>query len=98
MPAFYRDAPADWETYYHSYVDTYLQRDIRNLTQVSDEMAFSHFTTVVAAHTSKPVVYEELANDAGISAPAAKKWLPILRSSHIIALVQLYANNVSNGW
>ena len=39
MPAFYRDAPADWETYYHSYVDTYLQRDIRDLTQVADEMA-----------------------------------------------------------
>ena len=55
MPAFYRDAPADCETYYHSYVDTYLQRDIRNLTQVSEEMAFSHFTSVVAAHTSKNV-------------------------------------------
>ena len=55
MPAFYRDAPADCEIYYHSYVDTYLQRDIRNLTQASDEMAFSHFTTVVAAHTSKNV-------------------------------------------
>ena len=94
MPALYGDTPVDWETYYRSYVDTYLQRDIRDLTQVADEMAFFNFMTVVAAHTSKPVVYEELANAAGISAPTAKKWLSILVSSHIIALVQPYANNV----
>ena len=49
--------------------------------------------TVVAAHTSKPVIYEELANMAGVSSPTAKKWLSILVSSHIIALVQPYHNN-----
>ena len=47
----------------------------------------------VAAQTSKPVVYEELASAAGVSAPTAKKWLSILASSHIIALVQPYHNN-----
>lgn len=94
MPALYDDETTDWETYYRSYVNTYLQRDIRDLTQVADEMNFYHFMTVVAAHTSKPVIYEELANSAGISAPTAKKWLSILVSSHIIALVQPYSNNV----
>lgn len=83
----------DWETYYRSYVDTYLQRDIRDLAQAANEMQFYNFMTIVAAHTSKPVVYEELANEAGISAPTAKKWLSILVSSHIIALVQPYHNN-----
>lgn len=93
MPELYADANIDWETYYRSYVDTYLQRDIRVLAQVADEMQFYNFMTVVAAHTSKPVVYEELANAAGISSPTAKKWLSILVSSHIIALVQPYHNN-----
>ena len=93
MPELYADENVDWETYYRSYVNTYLQRDIRDLAQVADEMQFYNFMTVVAAHTSKPVVYEELANAAGISAPTAKKWLSILVSSHIIALVQLYHNN-----
>ena len=83
----------DWETYYRSYVDTYLQRDIRDLAQVADEMQFYNFMTIVAAQTSKPVVYEELASAAGVSAPTAKKWLSILVSSHIIALVQPYHNN-----
>lgn len=94
MPELYADENVDWETYYRSYVDTYLQRDIRDLAQVADEMSFYNFMTVAAAHTSKSVVYEELANAAGISAPTAKKWLSILVSSHIIALVQPYYNNV----
>lgn len=93
MPELYADENIDLETYYRSYADTYLQRDIRDLAQVADEMQFYNFMTVVAAHTSKPVVYEELANASGISAPTAKKWLSILVSSHIIALVQPYHNN-----
>lgn len=93
MPALYADEAIDWETYFRSYVDTYLQRDIRDLAQVADEMQFYNFMTIVAAHTAKPVVYGELAAMAGISAPTAKKWLSILVSSHIIALVQPYYNN-----
>lgn len=94
MPALYADENIDWETYYRSYVDTYLQRDIRDLAQVADAMQFYNFMTIVAAHTSKPVIYEELANEAGISAPTAKKWLSILVSSHIVALIQPYHSNV----
>lgn len=93
MPELYADEFVDWETYYRSYVDTYLQRDIRDLAQVADEMQFYNFMTIVAAQTSKPVVYEELASAVGISAPTAKKWLSILVSSHIIALIQPYHNN-----
>lgn len=93
MPELYADGNMDWETYYRSYVNTYLQRDIRDLAQVADEMQFYNFMTIVAAHTSKPVVYGELASAAGISAPTAKKWLSILVSSHIVALVQPYHNN-----
>jgi len=94
MPELYANKNMDWETYYRSYVNTYLQRDIRDLAQVADEMDFFNFMTVAAAHTSKPVIYEELSNAAGISAPTAKKWLSILVSSHIVALVQPYYNNV----
>ena len=94
MPELYAGENISWEAYYRSYVETYLQRDIRDLTQVADEMQFYNFLTIAAAHTSKPVIYEELAEEAGISAPTAKKWLSILISSHIIALVQPYHNNV----
>lgn len=93
MPELYADENIDTEIYYRYYVNTYLQIDIRDLTQVADEMQFYNFMTIVAANTSKPVIYEELADSAGISAPTAKKWLSILVSSHIIALVEPYHNN-----
>lgn len=93
MPELYANRSIDWETYYRSYVNTYLQRDIRDLTQVADEMQFYNFMTIVAAHTAKPVIYEELAKEAGVSSPTAKKWLSILVSSHLVALVQPYHNN-----
>ena len=94
MPRLHADGTVDAETYQRSYVDTYLKRDIKDLTQVGDEMSFFHFMTVVAARTARPVVYEEIANECGISAPTAKKWLSILVSSHIVAIVQPYHNNV----
>jgi predicted AAA+ superfamily ATPase len=94
MPALYGDDPPDAEGYYRAYVNTYLQRDIRDLTQVADEMAFYDFMTVVAARTAKPVIYDEIAKEVGISAPTAKKWLSILVSSGVVALVQPYHNNV----
>lgn len=93
MPELYADENVDWEGYYRSYVATYLGRDIRDLTQVADEMQFYDFMTAVAAHISKPVVYEELANIVGISTPTAKKWLSVLVSSRVVALVQPYHNN-----
>lgn len=94
MPKLYAQPETDLETYYQSYISTYLQRDIRDLTQVADEMTFYNFMTVVAARTGKPVIYEEIAREAGITSPTAKKWLSILVSSYIVALVQPYHNNV----
>lgn len=94
MPAMHADTGVDPESYYSSYVSSYLQRDIRDLTQVADEMSFYNFMIAVAARTGKPVVYDELARESGITGPTAKKWLSILVSSRIIALVQPYHNNV----
>ncbi len=94
MPVLYTNTEISRDLYYQSYLNTYIQRDIRDLTQVADELAFYNFVRSVAARTARPVVYEDLAKDAGISSPTAKKWLSLLISSHIVALVQPYHNNV----
>jgi len=95
FPALYEEEyPPDLSDFYRSYINTYLQRDIKALSQVADETAFHNFMIIVAARTAKPVIYEELAKDAGISQPTAKKWLSILVSSGLVALVQPYHNNV----
>ncbi|MCL1857704.1 MAG: ATP-binding protein [Oscillospiraceae bacterium] len=94
FPALYTEDIPDLDDFYRSYMNTYLQRDIKDLSQVADETAFHNFMIIVAARTAKPIVYEEIAKDAGISPPTAKSWLSILVSSGLVALVRPYHNNV----
>ncbi len=92
MPALY-ETPQETEYYYSSYLNTYIQRDIKALTQVGDEMAFVRFMTACAARTGGMVNYSELAKDVGITSPTAKHWLSILVTSGIVLLVEPYFNN-----
>ena len=93
MPRLYENEQVDREQYYESYLETYISRDIKDLSQVADETAFLNFMSVVAARTATNVNYETLAGEVGISAPTAKHWLSILVSSGIVALIQPYSNN-----
>ncbi len=86
------DRPAT-EQYYSSYVQTYLQRDIKDLSQVGDELAFIRFLTSAAARTGQMLQYADLARDIGISQPTAKKWLSLLVSSGIVTLVEPWYSN-----
>jgi len=93
MPRLYERADTDQDEYYSSYVQTYISRDIRDLTQVADELSFYTFLRVVAARTGSIVNYEALARETGISAPTAKQWLSILVSSGIAILIQPLHSN-----
>ncbi|MCL2735949.1 MAG: ATP-binding protein [Propionibacteriaceae bacterium] len=94
MPRLWEEPRVDRETYYRSYVATYLQRDLRDLAQVADETIFLTFMTAVAARTACPLNMDEMARDVGVSAPTIKRWLSILVSSGIVTLIQPYHNNV----
>lgn len=94
MPRLNTQPETDWETFYRSYVDTYIKRDIRTLAQIDNEMTFYRFLTVVAARTAKPLIYNEIADELGISAPTVKRWISLLVSSHIISVVEPYHNNI----
>lgn len=93
MPRLYEVEDVNRELYFESYLDTYLSRDIRDLEQVADETAYLNFIRVVAARTATNVNYEALAQEVGVSAPTAKKWLSILVSCGIVALIEPYSNN-----
>jgi predicted AAA+ superfamily ATPase len=78
------------DVYYDSYVTTYIERDIRQLTQVADELSFYKFLTVCAAHTGSVLDYTALANEVDISSPTAKKWLSLLVSTGLVYLLGAY--------
>lgn len=84
-------APKD---FYASYLKTYIERDIKQLSQVADEMQFFQFVTVAASRTGQLVNYGDLARECGISEVTAKKWLSLLVSSGIVYLLRPYSANV----
>ena len=80
--------------FYAQYLKTYIERDIKNLSQVANEMQFLQFITVVASRTSQLVNYGDLARECGVSEVTAKKWLSLLVSSGIVYLLKPYSSNV----
>jgi predicted AAA+ superfamily ATPase len=93
MPRLYETDNVDRDEYYESYLETYISRDIKDLSQVGDELSFLNFIGIVAARTATNVNYDALANEAGVSAPTAKQWLSILVSSGLVALIPPFSNN-----
>lgn len=77
-----------------SYIATYLERDVRNLTQVGDLNQFERFLKICAARTGQLLNLSSLARDIGISVPTAKRWLSILEASHQVYLLYPYYKNI----
>lgn len=95
FPALVLSAEADRDLFYSSYVQTYLQRDIRYLAKVGDEMAFLRFLRSAAAHSAQLLNLAELARDADVAFNTAKHWLSILQASGIVYLLEPYHTNVT---
>jgi len=84
----------NWENFYSVYVTTYLERDVRKLSQVSDESIFRKFMTVCASQTGQLLNLSAISSKIGISQPTAKRWLSILQTSGIVYLLQPFYNNI----
>lgn len=93
-PRIYNEslAPGD---FYPNYFETYLQRDVRQLTAVQDLMLFRNFVRLCAGRVGQPLNYQTLSSDAGISPPTAKAWMGVLEASHICFLLPPYFRNFS---
>jgi predicted AAA+ superfamily ATPase len=94
MPELFAYPNTATSDYYSSFLTTYLERDIRTLTQVADEMAFMRFLTAIAARTAEPVVMEDIAREIGTSANTVKRWLSILVTSGLVVLLPAYHKDV----
>ena len=92
MPGMYA-AELDWQLFYAAYTKTYLERDVRELAQVGDELKFIKFMTALAARSAQMLNLSSIANEIGISVPTANRWLSILISSNIVYLLQPYYSN-----
>jgi predicted AAA+ superfamily ATPase len=84
--------PADWLS---SYVATYLERDVRSLSNIGDLVAFQRFVQLSAGRTSQLLNLSSLASDCGVSQPTARAWASVLEASFIAFRLPSYHGNVS---
>lgn len=95
FPAIALNPEMDRDLFFSSYLQTYLQRDVRDLAKVGDEMAFLRFLRATAARTGQLVNFADLARDADVAPNTAKSWLSILQTSGIVWLLPPWHSNLS---
>ncbi len=84
--------PADWLA---SYVGSYLERDVRSITNVGDLTTFQRFVQLSAGRLAQLLNLSSLASDCGVSQPTAKTWWSVLEASFIAFRLPSYHGNVS---
>ena len=94
-PALYNNNDTDWQLFYDSYVQTYIERDVKQIIKVSNELLFLNFIRALAARTSQLLNYANIASEVGINETTVKSWLSILQTSGLIYLLQPYSNNLT---
>ncbi|MFR5263249.1 MAG: ATP-binding protein [Christensenellales bacterium] len=83
------------ETFFESYIATYIEKDVSRMISVGRLDIFRKFMRIVALRTSNELDYTEIANAVGIDARTVKAWISILEASGIILILQPYATNMA---
>ncbi len=78
-----------------SYLQTYVQRDVRLLRNITNLGAFNRFVQLCAGYAGQVVNKDALAKNTGVDAKTVQSWLQVLESSYIIYLLQPYHNNLN---
>lgn len=85
----------DRDRFYMDYINTYIERDIKDLAQVGKLNEFYDFLVFMAARTGQELKYDEIAGAIGVSAPTAKAWVSILERSGVIFILRPYYSNIT---
>ena len=94
MPAIVSGRNTNSQIFYSSYLLTYIERDVKLLSDAIDSLKFLRFITATAARCSQMLNVAEIAQDADINQKQAKDWLQILETLGIIFYLHPYSNNL----
>jgi uncharacterized protein len=93
-PELVVDDSVDLQSWYASYLQTYLERDIRTVYNIGDLRDFQRFVRLLAARSGQQLNMSDFSRDLGISVPTVKSWLSILEASRVIYLLSPYYSNL----
>lgn len=84
----------DRELWCGSYIATYLERDVRNISHVGDLSQFERFLRLCATRTGQILNISELAREIGVSVPTARRWISLLETGYQVYLLYPYYRNI----
>ena len=94
MPGLISGKFTDREVFYSSYLQSYIDRDVRDQVQLSDPLLFRDFVRAAACRAGQMLNVHDIAQDVGVSDDTAKRWLQVLEKSEIIFYLRPYSNNL----
>ena len=92
-PELYKNTEINIETFFSSYLRTYIERDVRKIINIQDEPKFLKFISSLAARTGQEFNASDIAKDVGIDSETVNKWTGVLSNTYIIFLLQPHMNN-----
>ena len=92
-PDLYKNEEIDRRKFYETYIKTYIERDIRQIVNIQDELKFLKFIGNVAVRTGQELNMTDICNGIGITNSTGESWLSILTNTGLIYLLQPYSNN-----
>ncbi len=87
------DQNLDSQDWYSNYLETYVEKDLKDFIQVSDLHAFRKFLILLASSCGQLINLSSIGNSIGVSHNTVKAWLSVLEASYLIYLLQPYHNN-----
>ena len=88
MPELYRLKNLDREEFFNSYLNTFIERDVRRIKDIGSLEDFRRFMKDLAIRNGKPLNYSAIASEIGVSSKTIKEWVSVLVSTRIIYLLQ----------
>ena len=95
LPEPFVDKKIERDRYYSSYIQSYIERDVKDFYNVEKPIQFFDFVSVTAAQTGRLLNYSSIANDVGIDVKTAQTWMGILERSGLVYLLHTYSPNIT---
>ena len=80
--------------FYASYLQTYIDRDVKEQVQLADPLLFLDFVRTATCRAGQMLNVHDIAQDVGVSDDTAKRWLQVLEKSDVIFVLRPYSNNL----
>lgn len=94
MPGLASGKFSDRDVFYSSYLQTYIDRDVKEQVQLADPLLFRDFVRAAACRAGQMLNLHDIAQDVGVSDDTAKRWLQVLEKSDVIFFLRPYSNNL----